>query len=327
MMKLFRKFSKDDKFNFRLLCLWLIIISILYSLLSILRHMHFQSGGFDLGIYDQTVWQYAHFLFPYNSIKERFILGDHLTLTLPLLAPLFWIWEDVKILLIFQAVWITFSTIAIYKLSRLRKFSPFISLSVSFIYSIFWGIQFAVFFDFHPIIVGVGMLAWLLYFLESKKWKFFWTVLVLLFLTQENTGIAVACVGFIYLFKKGYRKNAILFILGGIIVSLVSVKFIDFMSPAGYQYTPAFDLNPINLISKYFDSQDKRLVWLYSFSWFSFLPVFSPGTVLAVLLDLSQYFLPKKQFGHMVTPYLHERAILAPIITLGLLEVFLFALV
>jgi len=106
-MHLLKKILTADKLTFRLLVIWLLALSILYSLLSILRHVHFQSGAFDLGIFDQAVYQYSHFLFPYNTIKERFILGDHLNLTLPLLAPLFWIWEDVKILLIFQAVFIT----------------------------------------------------------------------------------------------------------------------------------------------------------------------------------------------------------------------------
>ena len=101
---------------------WLIALSIAYSTLSIFRHNHFQSGGFDLGIYDQAVWQYAHFQWPYNTIKDRFILGDHLTLTLPLLAPLFWLWEDVRMLLIFQGFWISFSALAIYNIAKVRKF-------------------------------------------------------------------------------------------------------------------------------------------------------------------------------------------------------------
>ena len=323
-MHLLKKILTADKFTLRLLVIWLLILSILYSLLSILRHVHFQSGAFDLGIFDQAVYQYSHFLFPYNTIKERFILGDHLNLTLPLLASLFWIWEDVKILLIFQAVFITISSLAIYKLARLRKFSPFVCLSLSFIYSIFWGIQFAVYFDFHPIVIGVGFLVWFLYFFESKKWKLFWLSLILMLLTQENMGIALACVGIIYFFKKGYRKTAVFFIIGGITVGLISVGIVGLISPVGYQYWPNFDLNPINLISRFFDSYDKRLVWLYSFSWFSFLPILSPGTILAVVLDLSQYFLPQKQFGHMVTPFLHERAILAPLIILGLFDVLKF---
>ncbi len=83
-----------NKWTLKLLIAWIIVLAIAYSALSIIRHNHFQSGGFDLGMYDQAVWQYANYQWPYNTIKERFILGDHLTLTLPLLAPLFWIWDD-----------------------------------------------------------------------------------------------------------------------------------------------------------------------------------------------------------------------------------------
>jgi len=323
-MDLLKNLFSSQNFTFKLLLLWVFVLSVLYSLLSVLRHMHFQSGGFDLGIFDQALFQYSNFLFPYNTIKERFILGDHLNLTLPLLSPLYWIVKDVKILLIFQAVFITISTIAIYKLSLLRKFSPFVSFCLSFIYSIFWGIQFAVFFDFHPIVIGVGLLSFLLYFLESKKWKLFWITLILMLLTQENMGLALAAVGFIYFFKKQYRKTAVIFIIGGVITGLISVKLIGLMSPVGYQYWPTFDLNPLNLFLRFFDNTDKQLVWLYSFSWFSFLPILSPPTILAVAFDLSQYFLPQKQFGHMVTPFLHERAILAPIIILGLFDVLSF---
>ncbi|MBI3984388.1 MAG: DUF2079 domain-containing protein [Candidatus Levybacteria bacterium] len=323
-MKLLKKLFSSEAFIFKLLLIWVFLLSVLYSLLSVLRHIHFQSGAFDLGIYDQAIFQYANFLFPYNTIKERFILGDHLSLTLPLLSPLYWIVKDVAILLIFQAVFITVSTIAIYKLALIRKLSPFVSLCISFIYSLFWGIQFAVYFDFHPIVIGVGLLSFLLYFLESKKWKLFWITLTLILLTQENMGLALASLGFIYLFKKDYRKTALFFIFGGILVGLLSVKIVGIMSSVGYQYWPTFDLNPINLLFKFFDNNDKILVWFYSFSWFSFLPLLSPPTILAVAFDLSQYFLPQKQFGHMVTPFLHERAILAPIITLGLLDTLQF---
>jgi uncharacterized membrane protein len=323
-VKLFKAFFSSERICLRILGLWLTILSILYSFLSVIRHIHFQSGGFDLGIFDQTVWQYAHFLAPFNTLKGELILGDHLALTMPLLAPLYWIWSDVRILLIFQAVFITLSSIAIYKIARIRKFSPFVSLTLSFIYSIFWGIQFAVYFDFHPIVIGVALLVWVVYFFESKQWKLFWVALTLMLLTQENMGIALACVGFIYFFKKEYRKQSILFILGGTIVALISLKITGLMSPNGYAYTPTFDLNPIHLFLKYFDTSDKRLVWSYSLSWFSFIPFFSPGTIFAVLGDLSQYFLPQKQIGHMTTPFLHERAILAPLITIGLFDVLTF---
>jgi len=310
-----------NKNAFRLLIVWIIILSLLYSTLSILRHNHFQSGGFDLGLYDQAAWQYSRFLTPHNTIKERHILGDHLTLTLPLLASLFWLWDNVRILLIFQAFWISLSTLAIFKLCRIRGLTPLASLNLSFIYSLFPGIQFAVFFDFHPVVIGAGLIAWLIYFLEAKKKKLFFITLILLILTQENMGIAMICLGIIYFFQKSYRKWSIVFILIGSIWSFVAIKIITLFSSAGFQYWPKFPPHPLLLLKSFFNSEEKRLNWLYSFSWFSFIPLFSPSTTIAVIIDLSQYLVLAPRFSHMWGPWLHHRVILAPFLLLGVLEV------
>ena len=316
--------SKLEKYAPKLLAAWVGILSILYSLLSLIRHDNFQSGAFDLGIFDQAVWQYAHFLYPYNTIKERFILGDHLTLTLPLFAPLFWVWDDVRILLVTQALWITLSTVAIYKIARLRKFSGLVALGVSVTYSLFYGIQFGAYFDWHPVIFGVGLLAWVAYFFEAKKWKLFWVSLVLMLLTQENMGIGLACLGLIYFFHKHYRKQAVGFIVGGILISFLSVFIASKLSPVGYQYQPQLAHDPLTIIGQFYDTHDKQLVWLYSFSGFAFLPLLSPGSILAVILDLTQYFAAANEFGHMLTPYLHHRAILAIFLALGTLDALTF---
>jgi len=125
----------------------------------------------------------VNFQWPYNTIKDRFILGDHLTLTLPLLAPLFCLWSDVRMLLIFQAFWVSFSALAIYKIALLRLSKPnaltilsrsrydcqWTAICLAIVYSLFYGIQYLVYFDFHPVVIGMGVLAWTAYFLESGK--------------------------------------------------------------------------------------------------------------------------------------------------------------
>lgn len=299
---------------------WIILLSILYSALSVIRHDHYQSGAFDLGIFDQAVWQYANFLYPFNTIKDRFILGDHFTLTLPLLAPLFSLWDDVRILLIFQAIWISISSYAIYEIARLRKFSAYVALLLSIMYSIFYGIQAAVFFDFHPVIIGVGLLAWLAYFFEAKKKKLFVITLILMLLTQENMGIALACLGMIYLFQKAYRKSAILFIVGGLTVSIVLTRVIALLSPIGYQYEPAISHNLFTITSNFFDSSEKLQVWIYSFTGFGLLPLLSPGAIFATFLDLAQYFITGPEYARMWSPLMHHRAVLAVFLVLGCLD-------
>lgn len=320
-MVLFKKINTlFDRYSLFLLTLFIIILSICYSLLSLQRHAIFQSGGFDLGIYDQALWQYSHFLFPYNTVKESFILGDHFSVTLPLLAPLYWVWSDVKLLLIFQAVWISLSVIPVYLIAKLRKFSSFICFSVAFLYGLFYGIQFAVFFDFHPIVLGIGFLAWLIYFLESKKTKLLIIALILSILSQEDMGLALAGVGFIFILKKEHRKTAITFILLGFFSSLVEAKIVSYFSSSGYEYLPQISHNPIQVIKDLFNDPQKNQVWLYSLGWFSFLPILSPGVLAAVIMNLAQFFVTGPNFVRMWSPFTHHRAILAIFLFLGTLD-------
>lgn len=137
-------------------------------------------------------------------------------------------------------------------------------------------------------------------------------------------GIALSSLGLIYLFHKKYCRKALAFIIGGMIYSLIAAKIIAFFSPVGFQYTPEISFNPTKILIDFFNSEEKRLVWLYSFSWFSFLPLLSPGAVLAVTLDLSQYFITGKEFARMWSPYMHHRVILAPFLLLGVLDVLIF---
>jgi hypothetical protein len=146
----------------------------------------------------------------------------------------------------------------------------------------------------------------------------------LLLLTQENAGIGLACVGLIYLFRKDTRRDAVLFIIGGVLISLVQLKVVSYFSPVGYEYSPSIPHDPVEIIKRYFNHPDKILVWKYSLAGYSFLPLLSPGGILAMFLDLSQYFLPNKEYPHMITPYFHHRVILAPILALATLDAVIF---
>jgi uncharacterized membrane protein len=319
IMKQLRVFLR--KYNTVFLTLFVLTLSVLYATLSVLRHMHFQSGGFDLGLYDQAVWRFSQFLSPYNTVKERIIFGDHMVLTLPLLAPLFYIWNDVRILLIVQALAIASSAIPIYLIAVKRTRSFISSWAVTILYSLFYGIQFGVFFDFHPIILGVSLLCFLAWALEYKKSILFWIFLLLCLLTQENMGLGVACLGFIYFFRKKYRKLSLVLIIVGLSYNFVAVKISGQFSPVGYQYMPEIPKNIPDFFTRLFDSEEKRLTWFYSYSWFSFLPLLSPGSIMAVIADLSQYYVTGNEFSRMWSPFMHHRAILSVFLTLGLLDV------
>lgn len=313
-----------SKHSFTLLLIWCFVLTILYSTLSIVRHMHFQSGGFDLGLFDQAVWKFGHFLGAYNTVKDRIIFGDHFSLILPLFGILYYIWDDVRLLLIAQAGIIVFSTVPIFLIARRRLSSDIAALCIAVMYSLFYGIQYGVYFDFHTIIIGVAILSWLAYFWEAGKNKLFWIFLVIALATQENMGIAVAGLAALFFFRKQHWKRAIIVGILGISYSLLATKITALFSPVGYQYWPQFPTTLRDAFTRLFDSEEKRLVWLYSYLPYSFIPLLSPGSLIAVVMDVSQYFVTGPEFSRMWSPFMHHRAILAPFLILGMIDVLAF---
>lgn len=88
--------------------LWLFVVTCaaLYSPLSILRHLHFNSR-LDMGILDQSIWHYSRFSAPICTIRlnaTENLLGDHFHPILISLAPLYWIAGRAEVLLIAQAL-------------------------------------------------------------------------------------------------------------------------------------------------------------------------------------------------------------------------------
>jgi hypothetical protein len=170
----------------------------------------------------------------------------------------------------------------------------------------------------------VGLIPWVMYFIEKNNKKLIVFSVILLLLSQENMGIALICIAFLIIFRKSYFKLSIVFIIIGVIYSLIAAKVVAFFSPVGFQYWPSITLNPINLITQFFDSTEKKQVWLYSLTSFGLLSVFSPGAVIAVIIDLSQYFITGNEFARMWSPFMHHRAILAPFLAYGAMDTALF---
>src|SRR6185369_17467868 len=90
---------------------------------STLRHQMFRSGAMDLGFFDQLVYLISRGRPPVSSILGFHLLGDHAAYTLYLLAPLYWIWADVHMLLAAQAMALAAGAYPIWRLARLAGIS------------------------------------------------------------------------------------------------------------------------------------------------------------------------------------------------------------
>lgn len=317
-MKLGRVFTKH---HLTIAIILAIFFSLVYFIISLMQHMRYESYGYDLGIFDQMVWKYSRFLGFYDSVKERVLLQDHMNVTLLLLAPLYWLWSDVRMLLFFQAAWLGASSFGVYLIARHRKLSHGIALGITFCYGLFYGMQEAVYYNFHASIIGVGLVPWIAYFLETKRRTFMWIAVMLLILTQENMGLALISLGCFYIFQKKYRQTIIIWFIIGLLYTLVVPWIIAHLSVRGNEFAPTLPSTVTGYVTQFFDDANKRQVWVWSLASFAFIPLLSISALMAITVDLFQYFLSGPAFVRNWTTYTHHRAMLDIFLTLGVLDV------
>jgi uncharacterized membrane protein len=152
--------------------IWILMagFTLAYIMVSFLRHDHFESLGFDLGIFDQEVWLLSQGKPPFVTILQppMIVWGNHFTPALILLGPIFWFINDVKALLLTQIIIVVSGAWPLYQLAKKHLRNVSFSLCLAFSYLAFVGLQNALLFDFHAITLVAGGLAWAFWLLDQK---------------------------------------------------------------------------------------------------------------------------------------------------------------
>ncbi|MFY9615500.1 MAG: DUF2079 domain-containing protein [Candidatus Dormiibacterota bacterium] len=270
--------------------------AVAYAAISIYRHDHFASNAFDLGVQDQTVWGYSQLQMIPNTVEMiRNLLGDHFHPILVVIAPLYWIWNDVRVLLIVQAVLLAAAGIPIFWWARERLgLIPAIVFEAT--YLTFWGVLSGVVYDFHHIAFAIPAVSFGLYAVLTKRNRLFWPMLALGLLTRENIALTFAAIGlYIALVQHRWR-------MGAVVIAVCAAWFtalIEVVMPAiaGAPYGhwtydalgtgPGSALvhiirHPLASLRLLVDNPTKLKLWGGLLGAWLFLPVLSPIAVVAI---------------------------------------------
>lgn len=181
--------------------------AIAYGVLSLVRHWHFDSSAYDLGIFDQAVWHYSRLKAPVNTISGfPHILAEHFHPILMLLAPLYWIAPGPETLLVVQSLLLAASTIPVYLFAR-RRLEEGLALAMTAAYAVSWGLQKTAWFDFHELSFAPLLIALAVWAIDAARWKPFWVASVGLLLAKEDLGPVVASFGCLLLLRREWRHG------------------------------------------------------------------------------------------------------------------------
>jgi len=277
------------------------VFFILFLLLSVFRHMTFNSHAYDMGLYNQAFYKFAHFDFDNTVRKVSNIWGDHFTPIFIPLSFLYWPFPFSTTLIVLQALIVTLGAVPLYLLAKdlLKSRASALMLSTSYLAGI--GLASAISFDFHFITISTAFFLLTFYLAHKKQWLWYFISLLLLLGCKEDISIIVIFLGIFMIYYRGWNVGLATSVLGLAWFLFVSKILMPSVSSDGFIYfsysvlgpTPVEAIkntimHPLHTIRALFDSPIKRTTLLYYFSSTGFLPILAPIMFVFVLPVLGE---------------------------------------
>jgi uncharacterized membrane protein len=179
----------------RLVVAGVVVYSAVLSFIAVTRHWNLRTHAVDLALYDQMVWSIVNLGAPYSTLPDLHGWGDHFTIILYLMAPLYRVAPSVIVMLVVQCVALALGAFAVWGLGRRRLGDdrPAALLAVLFLVNpSLHGINLR---DFHPQALAIPLLLAALYFFETERWTLYWGALLLTLCCREDASLPVLGLG------------------------------------------------------------------------------------------------------------------------------------
>ncbi|WP_068400079.1 DUF2079 domain-containing protein [Kribbia dieselivorans] len=304
----------------------------LYALYAVSRYRQFLTSGYDLGIFDQAVMHYAHFRPPYVALKgpDYNLLGDHFHPILVTLAPLYWIWNDPRTLLIAQAGLVAISVVLVHGFVE-RHMGRLAASLAAIGYGVSWPIQGLIDFDFHEVAFAVPLLVVIIDALDRRRDIQLLAASAALLLVREDMGLLVVMIAIVRAFRAPRWPAIVLAIAGPAMYVFATYVVLPHFNPSGEFAYWTYDAlgpdlisaltailtRPWDAIALFVTPSVKAVTLAWLFVPLLLLPLRSPYVLLAAPL-LAQRFWSSR---YMIwTTELHYSAVVYPILFLAAID-------
>ena len=213
-----------------------IVYASIFSVLTVSKHDAFETTAYDLGNYDQAIWNTIHGrLFRFTNMAG---LDSRLALHFePILLPLslsYLVYSDPRTLLVLQTVMVSLGALPVFWLAREKLNSALAALVFPLAYLLFPALEAANLFDFHTVTLAAPFLLYAFYFLQGRRYGLFACFTILAMSCKEDIPLLVAMLGiYIFVFQKDTKAGVLTFVGSGcwfyVAMFLISPRF----SPIG----------------------------------------------------------------------------------------------
>lgn len=212
---------------------WVVIplaYMVLFCTLSLRQHASFHTYALDMGQFDQAIWNTAHGRFMVNTLKPPNSMAWHFSPGLALIAPLYWVWPDARLLLIVQTFALALSGFPIYWYAR-RYHNAWWAAVILAAYYLAPSLHKANLAEFRRISLAVPGIALAWYGLVTKRYSLTTLALLYAVLFKEDVSLIAISFGAYLCIKPPRRWGVGLVALGMAWLVLALFVFIPMFQP------------------------------------------------------------------------------------------------
>jgi uncharacterized membrane protein len=263
--------------------LW-IAITLCFAMLgwlSIARYAGYNAGMYDIGNMAQAIWSGSQGELLLYSRPEGIRLSrlaGHVEIGYLLLAPLYALWSDPRLLLLLQAALFALGALPAYRLAARRIGGRYAARCVALIYLLYPTAQTSVLFDFHADTIAAPLLMLALDMADARRWRAFAVACALALSFKFYVAAPVAAIGFVLWRWDGQPRAGAITFAAGIAYGLLAFFGIR---PAVLALLPAADAGPSGSYIGYYFGALGELLATPDQRLLSAVVVFGPALLLA----------------------------------------------
>lgn len=192
------------------------------SYLQVDLHNGLGTFSYDVGLYDQGLWLLSRFKAPFVTLMGRNLFGDHASLILLPLVPLYWIVPGTPTLLVLQAWIVAAGAFPMYLLARRLLASGAAAAMIALAWLFNPAVNGTNMENFHPdsfygLLVPIALFA-----VVSRKWRMYAVAVVLILLVKEDALLLVVPLG-LWVAARGERRRGAVTVIAAIGASLAGM--------------------------------------------------------------------------------------------------------
>lgn len=177
------------------------------SWLQVDMHRGLGTFAYDVGLYDQGLWLLSRGHAPFVTLMGRNLFGDHASLILLFLVPLYWLVPGTSTLLVVQAFAIAAGAVPLYFFARRVLSSSAMGYFAAFLWLANPAVNGTGMENFHPDSFLGLFLPLAMYALYERKWRLYWIAVAGALLVKEDVLLIMVPLGVFVAFRFDKKKG------------------------------------------------------------------------------------------------------------------------